>query len=103
MTVAQLDSLITLLRSRPAPAEQEVSQSRARFEKMGELLGRPADAKYEAVKAGSVPAEWVDAPGCDPSRAVLFLHGGGYVIGSINTHRRLPHHTSPPPGARGVG
>jgi acetyl esterase/lipase len=100
MTVAQLDSLIILLRSRPAPAGQDVGQSRARFEKMGELLGRPADAKCETVKAGSVPAEWVDAPGCDPSRAVLFLHGGGYVIGSINTHRRLAYNISAASGAR---
>src|SRR3954467_547180 len=100
MTVAQLDSLITLLRSRPAPADLDVVQTRARFEKMGELLGRPAEARCEAVKAGSVPAEWVDAPGCDPSRAVLFLHGGGYAIGSINTHRRLTYNISAASGAR---
>jgi monoterpene epsilon-lactone hydrolase len=100
MTVGQLDSLITLLRSRPAPAVQDVAQTRARFEKMGELLGRPADARCEPVKAGSVPAEWVDAPGCDPSRAVLFLHGGGYAIGSINTHRRLAYNVSAASGAR---
>ena len=100
MTVAQLDSLITLLRSRPAPAVQEIAQARARFEKMGELLGRPADAKCETVQAGSVPAEWVDAPGCDPQRAVLYLHGGGYAIGSINTHRRLAYDISAASGAR---
>jgi acetyl esterase/lipase len=100
MTVAQLDSLITLLRSRPAPAVQEVAEARARFEKMGEMLGRPSDAKCQPVKAGSVPAEWVDAPGCDPSRAVLYLHGGGYVIGSINTHRRLAYNISAAAGAR---
>jgi len=100
MTVAQLDSLINLLRSRPAPAVQDIGQSRARFEKMGELLGRPAGARCETVKAGSVPAEWVDAPGCDPSRAVLFLHGGGYVIGSVNTHRRLAYNISAASGAR---
>jgi acetyl esterase/lipase len=100
MTVAQLDSLITLLRSRPAPAVPDVAQARARFEKMGELLGRPADARCEAVKAGSVPAEWIDAPGCDPGRAVLYLHGGGYAIGSINTHRRLAYNISAASGAR---
>jgi len=100
MTVAQLDSLINLLRSRPAPAVQDIGQSRARFEKMGELLGRPAGARCETVKAGSVPAEWVDAPGCDPNRAVLFLHGGGYVIGSVNTHRRLAYNISAASGAR---
>ena len=100
MTVAQLDSLITLLRSRPAPAVPEIAQARTRFEKMGEFLGRPADAKCETVQAGSVPAEWVDAPGCDPQRAVLYLHGGGYAIGSINTHRRLAYDISAASGAR---
>jgi epsilon-lactone hydrolase len=47
-----------------------------------------------------VPAEWVTAPGCDPMRAVLYLHGGGYVIGSINTHRRLAYDISAASGAR---
>ena len=64
------------------------------------MLGRPPDAKCEPVKAGSVPAEWVDAPGSDPTRAVLYLHGGGYVIGSINTHRRLAYNISAASGAR---
>jgi epsilon-lactone hydrolase len=42
----------------------------------------------------------VMAPGCDPDRAVLYLHGGGYVIGSINTHRRLAYDISAASGAR---
>jgi acetyl esterase/lipase len=48
-----------------------------------------ADVKCEPVTAGGVKAEWVTAPGADAGRAVLYLHGGGYVIGSINTHRAL--------------
>jgi acetyl esterase/lipase len=48
-----------------------------------------ADIKREAVTAGGIPAEWVSAPDVDAGRAVLYLHGGGYVIGSINTHRSL--------------
>jgi acetyl esterase/lipase len=100
MTVAQLEGLITLLRSRPAPAVQDVAEARQRFEKMGAFLGRPADAKCETVKAGSVPAEWVAAPGADERRAVLYLHGGGYAIGSINTHRRLAYDISAASAAR---
>ena len=100
MTVAQLEGLITLLRSRPAPAVQDVAEARTRFEKMGAFLGRPADAKCETVKAGSVPAEWVAAPGADERRAVLYLHGGGYAIGSINTHRRLAYDVSAASAAR---
>jgi epsilon-lactone hydrolase len=100
MTVSQLDSLITLLRSRPAPATQDVVESRARFEKMGGFLGGAPDARCEKVDAGGVPAEWVAAPGFDGQRAVLFLHGGGYAIGSINTHRRLAFDVSTAAGAR---
>jgi acetyl esterase/lipase len=100
MTVAQLDSLITLLRSRPLADSPEVSQARERFEKMAEFLGGAPDAKCEKVDAGGVPAEWVAAPGFDPDRAVLYLHGGGYAIGSINTHRRLAYDISAVSGAR---
>ena len=100
MTTAQLDSLVALLRSRPAPETPDVAEVRARFEKMGVVLGGAPDAKCEKVDAGGVPAEWVAAPGCDPEKAVLYLHGGGYVIGSINTHRRLAYDISAACGAR---
>jgi acetyl esterase/lipase len=99
MTVAQLDSLITLLRSRPAPEKPDVGYSRARYEKMAALLGGAPDAKCEKVDAGGVPAEWVTAPGSDPRRALLYLHGGGYAIGSLNTHRRLAYDLSATSGA----
>ena len=100
MTVSQLDSLVTLLRTRPAPATQDVIESRARFEKMGGFLGGAPDAKCEQVDVDGVPAEWVSAPDVDGSRAVLYLHGGGYAIGSINTHRRLAFDISAASGAR---
>src|SRR5882724_5626522 len=100
MTVAQLDSLITLLRSRPAPEKPDVADSRARYEKMAVLLGGAPDAKVEKVDAGGVPAEWVAAPGADVTRAVLYLHGGGYAIGSLNTHRRLAYDISAASSAR---
>src|SRR6478609_7387865 len=100
MTVSQLDSLITLLRSRPAPATQDVNESRARFEKMGGFLGSAPDAKCEKVDVDGVPAEWVSAADADAGRAVLYLHGGGYAIGSINTHRRLAFDVSAASGAQ---
>jgi len=64
------------------------------------VLGGAPDAKCEKVDAGGVPAEWVAAPGFDGQRAVLYLHGGGYAIGSINTHRRLAYDISAACGAR---
>ena len=67
---------------------------------MAGVLGGAPDAKCEPVDAGGVPAEWVAAPGIDAERAVLYLHGGGYAIGSLNTHRRLAYDISAASGAR---
>lgn len=51
---------------------------------------RPArDTKLEPVDAGGVPAHWFRAPAALEARTVLYLHGGGYVIGSVETHACL--------------
>jgi acetyl esterase/lipase len=43
--------------------------------------------RYEEVDAGGVRAEWFRPDGADESRVMLYLHGGGYSIGSIDVHR----------------
>ena len=48
-------------------------------------------ALTEAAQAGGVAGEWLrrrQAPAVRPG-AVLYLHGGGYVIGSPRSHRHL--------------
>lgn len=34
-------------------------------------------------------AEWVRPAGIDPQRAILYLHGGGFITCGMNTHRRV--------------
>ncbi len=60
-------------------------------------------ASFERVNAGGVPAEWVSAEGSAADRAVLYLHGGGYIIGSVRTHRVLMAGLSQASGARVLG
>ncbi len=47
----------------------------------------PEDVSVTPAIAGGVPAEWVAAPRVATERVLLYLHGGGYVIGSPATHR----------------
>jgi len=47
------------------------------------------DIKIEKLTVAGRPAEWVKAPGIQDGFAILYLHGGGYVMGSCNTHRSL--------------
>ena len=51
--------------------------------------GRNFDCEFRAVDAGGVPAEWVLAPGADPARRVLYIHGGAFIAGSPNSHRTI--------------
>jgi len=78
-----------MLKAQPIAGRPTVQETRANFEQMAGMFPVAADIKCEPVSAGGVKAEWVTAPGADAGRAVLYLHGGGYVIGSINTHRDL--------------
>jgi epsilon-lactone hydrolase len=50
---------------------------------------RSGPVAYEPVIANGVPSEWFRPEGCDPSRVILYLHGGGYCHGSIDTHRDM--------------
>ncbi|HEY2386951.1 MAG TPA: alpha/beta hydrolase [Candidatus Binatia bacterium] len=63
---------------------------RAWFEMTCGTLPVAPDVRCERVTAG-VPAEWIraGAGGGASDAALLYLHGGGYAIGSINTHRAL--------------
>ncbi len=90
MSQQQLQTIVQMLRSQPVvKPDANVQEARAGFEEIASMFPVGADIKREAVDAGGVKAEWVSAPDADVGRAVLYLHGGGYVIGSINTHRSL--------------
>jgi epsilon-lactone hydrolase len=89
MSIQQLETILQMLKAGPRLDTPSVTEMRAGFEQMGGAMPVAPDVKCEPVKAGAVPAEWVTAPGADASRVILYLHGGGYVIGSINTHRAM--------------
>ena len=47
------------------------------------------DVTVEPVTANGVRAEWTSTPQDDRDAALLYVHGGGYVIGSLDSHRHL--------------
>jgi acetyl esterase/lipase len=50
-----------------------------------------------------VPAEWICAPGIQDDRVLLYFHGGGYVIGSMRTHRVMLSRISRATGVKVLG
>lgn len=101
MASPQLQQAIAAMKTLQQSQAKTPQEMRAVFEKMA----APAehDVKCEPVSAGGIAAEWISAPGAAADRAVLYLHGGGYVLGSIKTHRDLMGRLSRAAKARVLG
>lgn len=67
------------------PRTQQLAMLRSYMESM--FADCQLDAEFIPVHAGGVPAEWVLAPGADPDRRALYIHGGAYTMGSPLSHR----------------
>ncbi|KAF0810689.1 alpha/beta hydrolase domain-containing protein [Alcanivorax sp. S71-1-4] len=52
-----------------------------------------------AVSLDGVPAEYLRVRDSEPARALLYLHGGAYVVGGPGTHRALTSHLAQISGA----
>jgi acetyl esterase/lipase len=61
--------------------------------------GRTFDAEFRGFEAEGLAGEWVLAPGADPSRRVLYLHGGAFFAGSPLSHRTMTSQFSKRSGA----
>jgi epsilon-lactone hydrolase len=85
MADADIAAFRDMLAARPRPTG--AAERRQRLDDLGRALGIPADALLEPVDIDGVPAEWSTTPEADTARAVLYLHGGGYLAGSIVSHR----------------
>jgi acetyl esterase/lipase len=83
----EIAAIRAMLAATPRPAA--LTERRRRLDALGSQYGLPADVLREAAMAGGVAAEWTATPGADPARVLLYLHGGGYVSGSLDSHRHV--------------
>jgi epsilon-lactone hydrolase len=70
-------------------APPPLDQVRANFAPAGRLHPIPDDVRVAEVTAADVPAYWLSAPGVDPDRVLLFVHGGGFSFGSLRSNGEL--------------
>lgn len=87
MADVELAELRVKLASRPR--SDDYRQRRRDIDARGLEYGLRPGVKVEPVSAHGVRAEWTSTPGDTGEAALLYLHGGGYVIGSLDSHRHL--------------
>jgi monoterpene epsilon-lactone hydrolase len=87
MAQSEIEAVRTLLSSKPRPVGWH--ERRQRLDDVGSVWPVADDVKFSAVDVSGVAGEYSIVPGSDPSRILMFFHGGGYCSGSILSHRRM--------------
>jgi len=75
---------------------------RLMLEHLGDVTGEPGAVDYIEVDAGGIPAMWAIPKRAIQDRVLLCLHGGGYVAGSMYSHRKVYGHFAKAIGCRAL-
>ena len=103
MASPELDTVLQMIRERGEEERVTIEDNRLSYEKLVASLPMDDDISTEKVGAGGVAAEWIVAPEAQDGRVLLYFHGGGYVFGSMRTHRVMLAHISRAAQARVLG
>lgn len=96
------DMYLGWLEEMGANPEMSLDELRDLFGHWGELTDEPDGVDYADVDAGGVKALWAIPEGCAQDRVVFCTHGGGYVVGSIDTHRKVFAHIAKAIGCKAL-
>jgi acetyl esterase/lipase len=85
-----MKSVIDLLNQQnKEDTQKRVEDDRKALEESMGMEEYPEDVTFEESTVNNIPSLWIKTPESKNDRVVLYLHGGGYVMGSINTHKGL--------------
>ena len=85
MSNPEIDALRAAIAARPKAAD--LAEMRRGIDARGLANKLADDVAVEPVTAAGVKAEWTSTPNAAANRAILYVHGGGFVIGSLDSHR----------------
>lgn len=92
MPSKEYKDILELLDSMPDTSGLSFGERRSNFEEQVSQLPVAENVSFEPLSAGGIPAEWIVPAKASERSVLLYLHGGGYCIGSINTHRGMVSH-----------
>lgn len=85
------------LQSDPPP---ELHEMRAAYETLGNIGTKPDGVTWSDVEVDGLPAIWADPDDAATDRVLLYVHGGGYVIGAAKYYKNLTGHLAKAIGCR---
>jgi len=92
MSSKEYKAILELLNSIPDTSGLSFEERRSGFETRASQLPIAESVSFEPVSVEGIPAEWIVPEGTPEQNVLLYLHGGAYCIGSLNTHRGMVSH-----------
>ena len=89
IAAAPIDLAIARIRAVYRNWNRDTSVAQMRSDWDEAFGGSTAPVKFERVSAGGVEGEWITPANAPEDKAILYLHGGGFRIGSVSSHRDL--------------
>jgi acetyl esterase/lipase len=101
--MSEIEAVRTMLRALTGGPALPDDAMRVAYEQWGLTHPLPEGTSLSHVTLGGVAAEKLVPPGAAADTALLYLHGGGYVIGSAASHRHLVAALAAASGMTGYG
>ncbi len=76
-----------------------LAEQRAMCEMFGQLAAEPSPVTYSPDTVAGLPCEWARPGSPRPGAVVVYVHGGGFLMGSVSMYRRLVGHLALAAGA----
>ena len=90
MSNEQLDTIRKNLAENPIfPADANLDQIREIFDNMGNSLPQTGNISDTVISEQKFSGMWVVVKDTEHQRAILYIHGGGFVTGSPKSHHEL--------------
>jgi monoterpene epsilon-lactone hydrolase len=93
----------SFLNRRASFNSHHIDKYRRSFEKFTRYYKTPANIQRQDFSIGQLSAAWFTPLSLNNKAVILYLHGGGYMMGSINTHQALMSNIASLSGYRVLG
>ncbi len=89
MPSQEFNQVLDLVKSLPDNSGLPMEERRIGMENSVAMLPNAEGVTFEPIKIANIQAEWLIPSVIKNDAVILYLHGGGYCVGSISTHRSM--------------
>jgi epsilon-lactone hydrolase len=89
MASEDLKNVLAWMAANPAIEDLTLEESRSYFDSRGQEFPLPEGVSIASAEVDGIKAEWIRAANASEETVILYFHGGGYLIGSLASHRHI--------------